>query len=338
MNELQLSDYLNISEPTFVFSYTHTHSLAKDLIDSQKWKRHFIEGKICWKRFEDGFPNLTIENVHEIRGKNVVFLADFLNSAEMFEQLGVIYELPRYLAKSLTVVLAYFPTGTMERIEKEGQIATAMTMARILNATPLTQRGPTKVVIYDIHALQNRFYFSDNLIPVLCSAIPIFLNELKNNLKEDNIAIAFPDEGSFKRFANFFTNYECIICLKKREHNRRIVTMKEGDPKSKHVFIVDDLVKTGGTLIECKNALLEHGATQVSAFVTHAVFPEQSWKKFLSSSSQSQSQSPSSFQNFSHFYITDSCSSVSKLLENQPPFKVLSIVDSLAETLLNCRL
>lgn len=75
--------------------------------------------------------------------------------------------------------------------------------------------------------------------------------------------------------------------------------MKEGEIKGRHVFIVDDLVKTGwfpsllcnrvhfsqrsgtgGTLIECKNGLYRLGAAKVSAFVTHAVFPLESWKRF----------------------------------------------------------
>jgi len=50
--------------------------------------------------------------------------------------------------------MPYFPTGTMERIEQEGQIATAVTLATILSAIPLCSAGPTRIVIYDIHALQ----------------------------------------------------------------------------------------------------------------------------------------------------------------------------------------
>lgn len=44
----------------------------------------------------------------------------------------------------------------MERVDAEGQIATAVTFARLLSNIPLTQRGPAKLMIYDIHALQNR--------------------------------------------------------------------------------------------------------------------------------------------------------------------------------------
>jgi len=64
-----------------------------------------------------------------------------------------------YLAKSLTVILPYFPTGTMERIDREGQIPTAMTTCTLLSAIPLCASGPVQILMYDIHALQERFYF-----------------------------------------------------------------------------------------------------------------------------------------------------------------------------------
>lgn len=43
-----------------------------------------------------------------------------------------------------------------------------------------------------------------------------------------------------------------IICAKVREGDQRIVRLKEGEPKGRHVVIVDDLVQSGGTLIECQ--------------------------------------------------------------------------------------
>ncbi len=105
-----------------------------------------------------------------------------------------------------------------------------------------------------------------------------------------NVAIAFPDEGAIKRFGGQFHEFDTILCSKVRgEGNKRIVTVKEGAAAGRHVFIIDDLVQTGtaatlqhllrqsmyidfnrlcfyvacvspvqgGTLIECKNALIK---------------------------------------------------------------------------------
>ena len=53
----------------------------------------------------------------------------------------------------------------------------------------------------------------------------------------------------------------------------------EGDVRGRHVVIVDDLVQSGGTLIHCANAMRLAGAMAVSCYVTHAVFPNDSWRK-----------------------------------------------------------
>lgn len=59
------------------------------------------------------------------------------------------------------------------------------------------------------------------------------------------VAIAFPDEGAWKRFGKDLKGFEQVVCSKVRDGDSRKVTIKEGDCKGKHVFIVDDLVRTG---------------------------------------------------------------------------------------------
>jgi hypothetical protein len=65
----------------------------------------------------------------------------------------VIYALPAYGAKKLTVVVPWYPTGTMERIDEIGQVPTGASLAKMLSATPLAATGPVLFVILDIHAL-----------------------------------------------------------------------------------------------------------------------------------------------------------------------------------------
>jgi phosphoribosylpyrophosphate synthetase len=81
----------------------------------------------------------------------------------MFEQLAVIYALPRMFVASFTLILPFFPTGTSERVEDEGEVATAASLARMLSGIPLSRGGPTSMVVFDIHALQVRarvFHYS----------------------------------------------------------------------------------------------------------------------------------------------------------------------------------
>jgi hypothetical protein len=93
-------------------------------------------------------------------------------------------------------------------------------------------------------------------------------------------AIAFPDEGAQKRFGSLFHQYDVVTCGKKRVGKERIVMIQDGDCQGKHVLIVDDMVKTGGTLVECAKALVAHGATGASAFCAHAAFPPSAERLF----------------------------------------------------------
>jgi ribose-phosphate pyrophosphokinase len=277
---------------------------------------------IQWNTFNDGFPNLFIEDVKYMAGKDVIFIGSFHSPDVIFEQLSVLYMFPRYLARSFHFIMPYFPTGTMERVDTEGQIATAKTLATLLSGIPLTTKGPAQIVIFDIHALQERFYFSDNVIPRLESAVPLLLREMASLPDCDNVSVAFPDDGACKRFHNFFPGDDPITCVKIRDGNRRIVKVKDGNPDGRHVLIVDDLVQSGGTLKECAKALYEKGATKVSAYVTHAVFPKESWRKFVDSDVK-----------FENFWITDSLPHAKMICEH-PPFKLLSLSEPIAEMLL----
>nr|KJB75417.1 hypothetical protein B456_012G041300 [Gossypium raimondii] len=235
---------------------------------------------INWRSFDDGFPNLFINNAHDIRGQHVAFLASFSSPAVIFEQLSVIYNLPRLFVASFTLVLPFFPTGSFERMEEEGDVATAFTMARILSNIPISRGGPTSVVIYDIHALQERFYFGDHVLPLFETGIPLLKQRLHQLSDADKIVVAFPDDGAWKRFHKLLDHFPTVICTKVREGDKRIVQIKEGNPTGCHVVIVDDLVQSGGTLIECQKVLFARGAAKVSAYVTHGVFPKCSWERF----------------------------------------------------------
>lgn len=70
----------------------------------------------CCRTFADGFPNLFVKDATKIRNRHVAFLASFQHPISIFEQLSIIYQLPRMFVGSFTVVLPYFPTGTAERV------------------------------------------------------------------------------------------------------------------------------------------------------------------------------------------------------------------------------
>ncbi|WP_291318642.1 ribose-phosphate diphosphokinase [Desulfonatronospira sp.] len=278
-----------------------------------------VPGEISWNYFQDGFPDLKIQEAVGLGNAHVVFLASMDSPAEIFSQLAVIYALPRLAVRSLKVFLPYFPTGTMERVDEEGEVATAATLARMLSQIPGTMSGPVQIIIYDIHALQERFYFSDHVVPRLETAIPLLLERMQGM---QDVAVAFPDEGAWKRFGRMFKDYPLITAHKVRGKQGRSVIIQEGEPRGRNVIIVDDLVMTGGTLLKCRQALKEAGAKSVSAYVTHGVFPRKSWKRFLD-------------QGFERFWITDSCPETARQVEGTGPFEVLSLAMDISRKLVS---
>lgn len=293
-----------------VFFFPEMEQLA-DLLVAQR--PNYIKGVISWNVFPDGTPNVKIEDAEKIRYNHVVLLTSFRQSERWMEQIAVIYALPRYMAKSLTIVLPFFPTGTMERVEHEGEIATAMSMSRILSCVPPTMQGPPRLVMFDLHTLQQRFYFWDGIVPVLLTAMGLLLEVLNAHPEKETFSIVFPDDGSKKRFGTYFNGFPHIVCAKVRVGGERIVHVADGDPQGRHCLIVDDLVQSGGTLRVCKDVLLQRGAAAVSGFITHAVFPSDAWKNFLN-------------DGWHTLYVTDSVPETTKKIQGQSPFKVLSIV------------
>jgi len=278
-----------------------------------------VLSELEWRRFNDGFPNLAINKDDAQRLESfygTCFIVSFHSPAVIFEQLALLYALPKLRARNFRIILPWFSTGTMERVEQRGQIATANSLARMLSATPMGVGGPATVVIYDIHALQEQFYFSDSILVELKSAMWLLqakIAQLKQERPEEEIAIAFPDDGAHKRFRSKFPDLPHIVCSKSRQGDRRDVSVREGEPKGRHCIIVDDLVQSGGTLLECAQPLRELGATKVSCFVTHAIFPKDCWRKFVGN------------ELIHKFWITDSIPTTCAQIEGQDPFEVLSL-------------
>mmetsp|Transcript_28878 Transcript_28878/g.56693 ORF Transcript_28878/g.56693 Transcript_28878/m.56693 type:complete len:368 (-) Transcript_28878:12-1115(-) len=317
---------------TLLFYAKEMQELAEDVCCQNS---NVVLGGITWKRFADSFPNVLVQNAQVLKFAHVAFLASLHSPEVIFEQLALIYAFPRFFVKSFSIILPFFATGTMERVTQLGEIATAKTLARMLSNTPLTRNGPCTVHILDIHTLQNQFYFSDKVFVRLHKGASLLKRQLQllpeMQCDKPTISIAFPDEGAHKRFASSFLGFEVIICHKTRNGDKREVQVKEGDCKGRHVVIVDDLVQSGGTLISCADACRTAGAVAVSAFVTHAIFPNRSWEKFVHPVDGQQDHTGSG--GFTHFWVTNS-NPVTKDLRGKKPFIVISLADLIASKML----
>lgn len=271
-------------------------------------------GKIDWRVFPDGMPNIFIHDARSLENARVAFLASIVDGEELFHQISVLYALASYPVAGLRVLIPYFPAGMMDRVESFGQVVTSAAMARILSAIPPVARA--EITIVDIHALQEQFFFGDAVRVRLCSALPMFRDRVLNG-PDGGMTVAFPDDGARKRFAHDLATFDPIVCVKVREGDKRFIRIKEGNPAGKRVCIVDDLVMSGETLLACARVIRDAGATEVSAYVTHAVFPGESWRRFGE-------------HDLAAFYVTDSCPDRVIPLRGRKPFVVLPLADVLA--------
>lgn len=293
----------------------------------EKHPDRFVVHPIKWGKFPDGTDNIEISGFHprnEISGEKVLFLACFDSNDTTLSQFQVMIYLLQSFIESLTVVLPFSPVGTMERVTTEGQVATAATYAHMFSSLPNCGR-PTRLMVYDLHTLQNRFYLHGNSVASLHTAIPL----LKQKIEENNVdCVAFPDDGAAKRFAAMFQDMdlEIIVCGKTRgEGDSRTVTIQDGNADGKNIVIVDDLVQTGGTLYETGKVLKDAGALSVNAFVTHGVFPNESWKRFNKGGDRAC---------FDKFWVTNSIPTVTDLLpEEDGIFEVLDLLDLIIDDL-----
>jgi len=304
-----------------LFSHPSMKSIAENIVNTSS---HFRKGTIVWNHFPDGYPNIRFEHLKYLENKRVVFIGSLYDQTNLLEQLSMIMVLPRQFIKSMDIIFPYFAPGTMERVDEEGILATAETMAKILSSClPVTKQGLPILHIYDLHALPVRHYFPDSVIVRMESAIPLLKQKISKN-----ITIAFPDEGAAKRFKFMFADYKTIVCSKVREGNLRNIKVVDkwnwplDDSKClDDVLIIDDLVQSGGTLEECRKALQTMGAKQISAYVTHAVFPNKNYKKFFN-------------RNFHKFYVTNSIPEISDELEGKDPFEVIKLDELIKNTLM----
>ena len=149
-------------------------------------------------KFKDGTDNIDVGGffpVNLIRGSNVIFLCSFHNNDAMLSQFHVLNMLCEAFVESITVMLLYYPTGhdtDNTSGQHEGVVATSNTLARLFSNLPRVGK-PVRIMTYDIHTLQSRFYLSGAALATLHTAVPLLIRALQNQSKIN--CLAFADEG-----------------------------------------------------------------------------------------------------------------------------------------------
>jgi ribose-phosphate pyrophosphokinase len=220
-------------------------------------------------RFKDG--EIRLRTGETVRGAEVYIVQPLNNpSAEhIMELLIMIDAMKRASAKVVCPVIPYYAYARQDRKNQPRDPISAKLLANVLTAA-----GADRVVTLDLHAGQIQGFFDipvDNL-----RGIPIIAEYLVQKKLKD-IVVVSPDVGGVVRsreLADRLHAQLAIVDKRRPAPNMAQVMNLIGDVEGKTAVLIDDMIDTGGTIVNAANALLNKGAKAVYACGTHAVFSD----------------------------------------------------------------
>ena len=231
------------------------------------------------RNFSDG--EIYVEINENIRG-NSIFLIQSISSPandNLMELLLCIDALKRSSAKNITAVIPYFGYARQDR-----KVAPRTSISAKLVSNLITKAGADRIVTVDLHAGQIQGFFDipvDNLF-----ATPIFARHIKKKIKGKNLICVAPDVGGTERARALgkILNVGLAIVDKRRPKPGQSQVMNiVGEVKGKTCIIVDDIIDSGGTIVNAAKALKDRGAKEVYVYITHGVLSGEAVKKIKNS-------------------------------------------------------
>ena len=267
------------------------------------------------RKFADG--EIYIEINENIRGNSIFIIQSISSPANdnLMELLLCIDALKRSSAKNITAVIPYFGYARQDR-----KVVPRTSISAKLVSNLITNAGADRVVTVDLHAGQIQGFFDipvDNLF-----ATPIFAKHIKRKIKNKNIICVAPDVGGVERARALGKKLDvglAIVDKRRPSPGRSQVMNVIGNVKNKICILTDDIIDSGGTIVNAADALVKRGAKEVHVYATHGVFSGDAVKKIKNSK-------------IKNLVITDSIDSSDKLKKVRN-IEVLSISILLAEAI-----
>ena len=294
-----------------ILSGTSNPKLSKEI--SKLLRLKLVNTNI--KRFSDG--EIYIEINENIRGNSVFVIQSTSNPANdnLMELLLCIDALRRSSAKNITAVIPYYGYARQDR-----KVVPRTSISAKVVANLITNAGASRVVTVDLHAGQIQGFFDmpvDNLFTT-----PLFARYIKKKLKNKKLICVSPDVGGVQRTRGLATKIKAdlaIIDKRRPKPGKSQVMNIIGNVKGKTCIIVDDIIDSGGTIVNAVEALKKNGAVEVYVFITHAVLSGDAANKIKKSK-------------IKKLIITDTIDNSQKI-KNNNKIEVLSISSLMAEAI-----
>ena len=231
------------------------------------------------RKFSDG--ELYVEINENIRGNSIFIIQSISSPANdnLMELLLSIDALKRSSAKNITAVIPYFGYARQDR-----KVVPRTSISAKLVSNLITKAGADRIVTVDLHAGQIQGFFDipvDNLF-----STPIFARHARKKIKSKKIICVAPDVGGTERARALgkLLNVGLAIVDKRRPKPGQSQVMNViGDVKNQTCIIVDDIIDSGGTIVNAAKALKARGAKEVYVYITHGVLSGDAVKKIKNS-------------------------------------------------------
>ena len=280
---------------------------------SKYLKNRLVNSSI--RKFSDG--EIYIEINENIRGNSIFIIQSVSSPANdnLMELLLCIDALKRSSAKNITAVIPYFGYARQDR-----KVVPRTSISAKLVSNLIAKAGADRVVTIDLHSGQIQGFFDipvDNLF-----ATPIFARHIKKKLTKKNLICVAPDVGGTARARALgkMLNVELAIVDKRRPAPGKSEVMNViGNVKGKTCILVDDIIDSGGTIVNAAAALKKKGAKDVHVYVTHGVLSGEAVNKIKKS-------------NIKNLVITDTINNSEKV-KNVRNIEVLTISHLVGEAI-----
>src|SRR5690349_20814097 len=221
--------------------------------------------KAVVRRFAD--MEIFVEILENVRGADVFVVqsTSYPANDHMMELLIITDALRRSSARRITAVVPYFGYARQDRKPGPRTPISAKLVANLI-----THAGADRVMTLDLHAGQIQGFFdipTDNLY-----ASPVMVRDIRERFDLSNVMVVSPDVGGVVRARGLAKriNTPMAIIDKRRERAGESEVMNViGEVAGYTCILIDDIVDSGGTLVNAADALLANGAKEVYAYITH---------------------------------------------------------------------
>ncbi len=261
-----------------VFASPEYEAFGDELCELLSARRGCVERR----EFPDGERYQRLED--PVAERDVILVGGTISDVATLSLYDLACAIVKYDARRLSMVIPYFGYSTMERAVRPGEVVTAKARARLLASIPPASAG-NRVLLMDLHSEGIPHYFEGGTTAIHVQARPALLPIIAR-LGGEDFVVASTDAGRAKwveSIANDLGMESAFILKRRLSGSETRVTAVNALVESRPVVIYDDMIRTGGSLLNAARAYRDAGASRLAAVCTHGVFPGDAFERLQES-------------------------------------------------------